>query len=182
MGFPYSSGDVLTASDLNASSGLVFIKSQTITSGATNVSVSNAFSSTFDNYRIIVTNVGCTSATALVMRLGSQTSSVYRYVGWYQRWSSSTIVGYGPTTDTLWDSVGRATTSGRNHSVIDIFSPYLATKTTGFSNAQGVGSSEFLVQLNLVLDDTNSYSSFTLDRGSGTLTGGTIRVYGFNNG
>lgn len=182
MGFPYSSGDVLTAADLNQSSGLVFIKSQTINNGATEATVSSVFSSTFDNYRIIVTNVGCTIDTALFMRLGSQTANVYRYVGWYQRWSSSTIVGYGPATNTLWDSVGRATTSGYNHSVIDIFSPYLATNTTGFSNTQGVGTSEYLVQLNLVLQDTNSYSSFTLGRGSGTFTGGTIRVYGFNNG
>jgi hypothetical protein len=32
------------------------------------------------------------------------------------------------------------------------------------------------------LNDTNSYTSFTLTPVSATLTGGKIRIYGYNNG
>ena len=48
--------EVLTSADTNtylANSGLVYVKSHTITSGAS-VVVTDAFSSTYDNYLIIV--------------------------------------------------------------------------------------------------------------------------------
>lgn len=48
----FTTGEVLTASDTNtylANSGLVFVKSQTIGSAVTSVTVSDAFSATYDN-------------------------------------------------------------------------------------------------------------------------------------
>ena len=65
MAFPYSSGDVLTAADLNASSGLVFIKSQTIGSGVSSVTVTNVFSSTFENYKVVTTGIAASGSATL---------------------------------------------------------------------------------------------------------------------
>jgi hypothetical protein len=182
MAFPYSSGDVLTAADLNASSGLVLVKTQTVGSAVSSVTINNAFSSTFENYRIHITDITSTADRPIQMQLGSETTSVYSYVGFYQRWSSSTVVAYGPTTATVWDSVGRVTTNGSNHCEINLFAPYESKNTHGFSNGGGIGSSEYLVNLNLWLDTSDSYTSFTFFPTSGTMTGGTIRVYGYNNG
>ena len=72
MGFPYSPGDVLTAADLNESSGLVLVKTQTVGSGVSSVTVTGAFSATFDNY-LITDNGGTQSVdTALMFFFGSK--------------------------------------------------------------------------------------------------------------
>jgi hypothetical protein len=54
MAFPYSSGDVLTAANLNASSNLVLVTDVTIGSSVSSVTVSSAFNTTYDNYRIVI--------------------------------------------------------------------------------------------------------------------------------
>ena len=165
-----------------ANQGLTFIKSVTVGSSVSSVVVSDAFSATYDNYKIIVTDVTGSSNRALDLRLGSETGSNYKYVGHYQQWSSSTIVPYGPTTNTLFDSVGRSTTTGSNHTVIDLYSPYKTKATHGYSNGAGMGSSDYVVMLHLWLDTSDSYTSFTMFPSSGTFSGGTIKVYGYNNG
>jgi hypothetical protein len=67
----FTTGEVLTASDTNtylANSGLVFVKSQAITSGST-VVVTDAFSSTYDNYRIVIDNGVATGNGAVGLQL-----------------------------------------------------------------------------------------------------------------
>ena len=66
MTYPWSSGEVLTAADLNAYAGLVLLSTTTITPGVTSVTVSSAFSSTFDNYRIIVDVTGVNVSSDIV--------------------------------------------------------------------------------------------------------------------
>ena len=53
----FTTGEVLTAADTNtylANSGLVLVKSQTIGTGVASVTISDAFSTTYDNYRITI--------------------------------------------------------------------------------------------------------------------------------
>jgi hypothetical protein len=180
--FPFTSGDVLTAADLNALSGLVPVKTQTIGSGVSSVTVTDAFSATFDNYRILITDTTASFNLALNMRLGSETGNNYKYLGHYQKWNNSTIVGYGPGTNTYFDSAGRMTTNGSNRSLIDLCSPYQSKPTQGYSNCSGNMTDDFVVTLHLWLDTSDSYTSFSVFPNSGTMTGGTIRVYGYNNG
>lgn len=56
MAFPYSSGDVLTATDLNASSGLVLVGTANF-SAVTSVDITG-FSSTFQMYRLLLNGEG----------------------------------------------------------------------------------------------------------------------------
>ena len=66
----YTAGEVLTAASLNAnfsfvasSGGLVLVKTQTIGTTVSSVEVTGAFSSTYDNYKIIVSGgAGSTAA------------------------------------------------------------------------------------------------------------------------
>jgi hypothetical protein len=51
MTYPWASGEVLTAADLNAYAGLILVKTQTIGTAVSSVTVTGAFSSTFQNYR-----------------------------------------------------------------------------------------------------------------------------------
>ena len=77
MAFPYSSGDVLTAADLNQSSGLVLVKTQTIGSGVSSVTVSDAFSSTFDHYLITASGGAGSTQMGIGLTLGASTTGYY---------------------------------------------------------------------------------------------------------
>jgi hypothetical protein len=110
----FTSGQILTAAqmtDLQTNIGLTFVLAQTIGSAVSSVTVSSAFSSTFDKY--------------------NPNLAKYTYF--------SGALGYN-------------TTNGNSRSGL-----------TG------------------VLKDTTQYTAFTLTPSAGTLTGGTIRVYGYRN-
>ena len=129
MAFPYSSGDVLTAADLNASSGLVLVKTQTIGTSVTSVTVSDAFSSTFDNYKII-TRVGYASTNNdTYVRIGGISTNTYDRTQ-QLLFLASTTPGYNAAaaqTAGYW-GVNRAASG--SDTIADIFRPYKAEPTT----------------------------------------------------
>ena len=68
----FTTGQVFTAAAANnmANSGLTYVKQQTIGNGVASVTVSDAFSATYDNYKIVI-NGGATSAqTSISLQLG----------------------------------------------------------------------------------------------------------------
>ena len=114
MGFPYSAGDVLTAAELNASSGIVFVKSETVGTAVSSVTVTNAFSATFQNYKIVIDGVDSSvSNNTLEFNFDGSTSG-YKWAGWYRNYpntigtftasasSSAWPVGYTSTTDSTY--------------------------------------------------------------------------------
>ena len=175
MAFPYSSGDVLTAADLNQSSGLVLVKSQTIGSGVSSVTVTDAFSSTFTNYRVLMANMDGSTIASVTLQLGSTTVNYYGVV---QSWSYTTGV-----TQTLVNnggpmSVANAHTANDSYAAIELMNPNGSGRTGIAAHSGGLRG------VLMVGEDTlgGSHTSFTLAMSSGTMTGGTIRVYGYNDG
>jgi hypothetical protein len=158
--------------------GLVFIKSQTIGSAVTTVTVTGAFSSTYDNYLINVSGGVGTADTALALRLGSTSTGYY---------SGSQRVSWSGTGSTDWDNnapswaqAGRV--SGNYLSMnCNLFSPNLADQTTFSSTLIQASTGGFGANTNGFLNDTTQYTDFTLIPSTGTITGGTIRVYGYAN-
>ena len=67
---PTTAGQVLTSAYVNnnINSGLVYITEATATSGAS-ISVDNCFTSTYTDYRIVVSRAATTSATGLSLLL-----------------------------------------------------------------------------------------------------------------
>lgn len=179
MGFPYSSGDVLTAADLNASSGLVLVKTQTVGSGVSSVTVTDAFSSTFDNYKIVFQfDTFSVANAAIYFSLVTATNGWYGKMG-ITAWNGSfTQNQVGAAAAHM--QIGNTTTTNESaSSVMDIVRPYISGRTQVYGQHYGngyvgdyQGSEEFGV----------SATSFTVAGSSGTMTGGTIRVYGYNNG
>jgi hypothetical protein len=156
--------------------GLVFISSTTITNGVTTVAVSNVFSSTYDNYRIIISGGGGTDAN-LTMVLGSTTSGYYWSFSRINYSDASTLFANG-NNGTSFARAGYANTNGLT-GIIDVQNPNLAKNTT-FSTAvpqlvTGAGAGFATGFLN----DTTVYTGFTI--GGTTFTGGTIKVYGYAN-
>jgi hypothetical protein len=159
--------------------GLVFITSQTIGSAVSSVTVSNAFSSTYDNYKILISGgVGSTNLE-LNMTLGATATGYYRFVV-YGAYNASTVSGFNQSNGTSWGGVGKAST-GSIDANIEVRNPN-ATKNTHFNSVFTSSSTTGDVHTNGgYLNDTTAYTAFTLTCSTGNITGGTIRVYGYRN-
>lgn len=157
--------------------GLEFIKSQVIGSGVSSVEVTSAFSSTYDSYMVSVTGTTVSANQPdIYVQIGSATTN-YQYGGWYIGYSAGVLTKANNATATYIPvmSAGNATLESFSFSVM---SPNLAQKTYVQSNN---GSTNWATTYNGYLNNTTQYTAFTLAPTSGTLTGGTIRVYGYRN-
>lgn len=160
-------------------SGLVLISSTTIPSAVSSVTVSNAFSATYDNYYITVTG-GVGSATGYFnMQLGSTATGYYR-VNILAPYSTGTVSSFASSNATSWLAVFPFTTNSIA-GFVDLQNPFNAKNTHFFTRgSQSATTGE--INLNSgYLADTLSYTAFTLTTSTGTVTGGTIKVYGIRN-
>jgi hypothetical protein len=176
----FTAGSVLTAADTNtylANSGLVLVKSQTVGTGVSSVNVTSAFSTDYDNYRILYTN-GLSSAGAIgiSMKLGTLTAGYYSGVV-NVSYNTALVTGTGQDNQAIWNNVGG---SGAANYVIfdaDVYAPFLSRWT--FFASRGIHFAFTFSTANGLNTSTSSITDFTLQPASGTLTGGTITVYGY---
>ena len=178
----YTAGEVLTAASLNnnfgAAGGLQFVKSQTIGTTVSSVTVTGAFSADYDNYLITVTGGVASTSNNLYLTLGS-TATGYCYAGYFVNFTSSTVNGTATNVATYFDA-GYATTNTIS-TRIELESPFLAKRTVFRSDATSTLTTNFINKYQGFLDNATSYTAFTLTASTGTWTGGTIRVYGYKN-
>lgn len=183
-----TNGQVLTADSTAAtglawassSSGLTLIKAQTIGTAVSSVNVTGAFSSTYDNYRIIVTGGVASTTSQLSLTLGATATGYYTF-GIYGAFNSSTVTGQNTANTPQWGGCGGGTTNSLNADII-LQAPNLAKNTMVRANwGQTSTTGQVQSTLNGYLANTTQYTDFTLTPNTGTLTGGTIRVYGFQN-
>jgi hypothetical protein len=179
-----SSGQVLTVAGgvpswaTPATGALTLLKKETF-SAVSSVSIgSNAsplFSSTYDNYYINF--IGTTgSNTGLFFRLRANTTDAST------NYSRQQIEAVNATT---YISSATSQTSGyfgsvrtdRSANDLYLYSPFLATQTIGFVNANG-GAGDAIAIQNTRHTDTTSYNGITVLPGGGTITG-TLLIYGF---
>jgi hypothetical protein len=163
---------------LPKSAGLQLVKSQAIGSGVSQVIVSNAFNSTYDAYKIVVGNGAGSTVTSLTAQLGNGgtfSTSSYGTFLWYIGFGAST--GVSSTANAGgFDNSGYVTSQYIDASY-DVINPFLAKETilkNGSWNYPG-GTGFFTGRHQVGL----SYADFKLIPTSGTLTGGTIYVYGY---
>ena len=175
----YTAGEVLTAASLNANfaaaGGLKLVKTQVVGSAVASVAVTGAFSTDYDNY-IITYNNGTSSATDNIQMIVGATVTNYYYAIIGNLWSG-TASNNGSTTATSFNYAGQTdSTNGPNVYVI-VSSPFLS-KRTEFASSYTTTAGAYVSRG--MLNNTTSYTSFTLTPNAGTITGGTIRVYGYN--
>jgi hypothetical protein len=161
-----------------ATAGLTLISTTTIGTTVASVTVTGAFSSTYDNYRIIVNGGVASTTSSMQMQLGATTTGYYD-AGSYVSYNGATVNVNANSNAASW-LVGQNTTDSLD-SVVDLRSPNLA-KNTHFS-AQFSRSTTTGPNWNVggYVANTTQYTAFTLSPNTGTLTGGTIRVYGYRN-
>jgi hypothetical protein len=159
-----------------ASSGaLTLVKTETIGTTVSSVTVSSAFSSTYDNYLITVSGGSASTLQDLKMTLGATSSGYYWAVTNPYYDGSATGKSNGNNTSS-WQICTYE--SGNTDTVINLQAPNLAKKTT-YNAASFFGG--IASQPSGYVDNTTQYTAFTLTPAAGTLTGGTIRVYGYQN-
>jgi hypothetical protein len=174
----FSPGEVLTAAAMD-SIGLWLVKTQTIGSGVSSVTVTDAFSADYDNYRILVSGGSSNTPLAFSLALGASTTGYYLgIVG--NLYSSGSTAG-NDNNSNRWTVTGSAMPDGLAIDVM-LTEPFL-TRKTGLAvysridyrtNGGGTMGNGFH-------NVAASYTDFTLSVAGGTITGGTIRVYGFRN-
>jgi len=162
------------------SSGLVLISSTTIGNAVSSVTVSSAFSSTYDNYLIIVGGgVASGGAIHLNLTLGA-TATGYYYGGSQTAYPTGTVSGVAGNNATSFAQAGHGSTSTLDAYVV-LRGPNLAKRTAMTTQNARTAAGEDAYQYSGFLNDTTQYTAFTFTTSSGTITGGTIRVYGYKN-
>jgi hypothetical protein len=179
MTFPvFASGDVLTAADMNAV-GLWLVKTQTIGSAVSSVTVTGAFSSDYDNYKItFAPGAGAAGPALLNITFGSTATGYYwGFAGTtYSTGAASNSAGNNTTSI----PIGVHNTDGYAVSC-DVLAPNLAKNTVVLAPYCNVATAQNAGIVSGYLANTTTYTAFTVTCASGTLTGGTIRVYGYRN-
>jgi hypothetical protein len=174
----FAVGEVLTSAAMD-SIGLWLVKTVTIGPTVPSVPVTDAFSADFDNYRIVVAGGVASTNNGLNLTFGA-TVTGYTRTGISMNHGTTTVTGIAQQSQTSISNIGLG--SANNLSLaFDCYSPFLADRTVvnGFGMRATAGQS--VNWLSGYVDNNTSYTDFTLTVTSGTITGGTIRVYGYRN-
>jgi len=173
--------------DTDTPNGLVFIKAQTFSS-VSSVNVNNVFSSSFDNYKMLVNVTGNTINGPIYMRMRSggvdTATSVYTWAG-LNSYSGSAItshVGSGGTQTYFFVSGAHATNYTNMPFTFEILQPYATYRTTIYGlHPNPVTPQSYFNYLGGAMNNTTSYDGLTLYHGSGGNLSGVVRIYGYRN-
>jgi hypothetical protein len=176
---PDKTGTVATTADL----GLVFLSSGTF-SGATTANLTSVFSATYDNYRLVISNLQGASANLylfLVDLLSGSTpaSSNYSYALQGLTYGGAADNYTGASTSLA--AVG-AIANADSHVILDICRPFIADNTTISSkNASTFGNYTASVKhTGSTSYNGIQFSNFRLGASATTISG-SWKLYGYTN-
>jgi hypothetical protein len=174
----FTTGEVLTAADTNTylgNAGLVYVTQQTIGSAVASVTISNAFSTTYDNYRIVITKAGASASVSMCINFSTSAVS-YFGIETYTLYNAATVTIANNNNDSK-QFLGLTDSGAASYnSSFDVFSPFLASTTQLTGQYYGRGYIGYFGGSHEV---SASHTSFKLFNESGTLTGGTVTVFGY---
>jgi hypothetical protein len=177
----YFDGSVWATVGPSADSGLTLISSTTIGTAVTSVALTSVFSATYDNYRIVLSGGTASATSDGSFILGATTANYYTGFS-YQAIGggggfTSTGINNGASSSTVW-----AYSANGINGMIDLYQPFLTSRTSYFFTAQTMATGGNRWQGGGFQDSATSYTGITFSTQlSHTLTGGTIKVYGFKN-
>jgi hypothetical protein len=156
---------------------LELVKTQTIGTAVTSVTVTGAFNSTYDNYKVIISGSNASvDGTGMRMTLGGSGGSTYFWAGNTQIYDGTN--SFQGSNNTTSFQIANTNIVSTTTVVIDFFLPFASQATTYKSIFTGRTSAG---QYGGVDNNAISHTSFGFFPSSGNLSGGTIRVYGYRN-
>jgi hypothetical protein len=181
MTYPtFNNGDALPASDLNAI-GLWLVKTQTVGAGALSAVVTGAFSSDYNNYFVTWTGgTGSVGGAQLRIAFNVDTGNNYYSNIITQTAGVATVNGQAFGALVGFTVVGYVDTGDTSLS-LTINNPNRALNTNFFGSFNCLGGSSQVGTVGGWSIATGANTGFTLYPSSGTISNGTIRVYGFRN-
>lgn len=174
----FVASEVLNASDTNtylANSGLVYIGETAIGTGVATVNTGTVFSSTYDSYRVIIRGVKASTGTDLLINFGATTTGYYGSL-YYDAYSGSSTGAKRSNNGANIYIALIETSLNETISCLDIANPFLALSTSLAGNFYGNTYSGWFGGTQA---SSTSFTTLTIRPTSGTLTGGTISVYGY---
>jgi hypothetical protein len=173
-------GDAIDATvfGLGGGGGLTLISTTTIGTAVSSVNVTGAFSATYDNYKIIVSGGVGSTAGWVKLKLGATATGYYSAISAFTYANGAASVGFSNQATFNRSGYHTLYTIAANYELINPFNaretllhyPYIQATTNGEA---GIGGG--------YIANTTSYTDFTIAPTTGTFTGGTIRVYGYEN-
>jgi len=162
-----------------SASGLTLISATTIGTTVGSVTVTNAFSATYDAYKIVITGGVGSNNDRLTFKLGASATGYYAGVTTVS-YSAAATLNDADNNAASWSRAGRMSPTGMFLNV-DVLNPFLATRTTIFGQYMSYDTAGSAGSTSGFHNVATSFTDFTLTPSAGTLTGGTIRVYGYAN-
>jgi hypothetical protein len=158
-------------------SGLQLVKKQAIGTAVASVTVTDAFSATYENYKILISGGGGSGNGIFSLQLSGQTAAYYAGTSG-TNYSNNTFTGVSVNNGSLWTTTGNHL-SNALYLNVDLYNPFLAKKTTMTAHAINFNSFFSFGQTVGECSLETSATGFVVSTSTGTITGGTIYVYGY---
>jgi len=171
--------EAYNGSDWIGVGGLQLVKKQTILSAVTSINVTNAFSAIYENYRILVAGGTSTGNGDMRYSLDGIATGYYTAMA-YVNFSTAALAGINQTAATFFNWAGTSTASGSFYMDFDIKNPFTAKAKLGRGTFMQQSISGVAGESHMFNASTASATGFTITTSAGTLTGGTVYVYGYS--
>lgn len=157
---------------------LELIKVQTVGAAVSSVTVSDAFSALYDNYKIMYSGGTQSASSDIWIQIGGSTTGYYNVLAYAL--VTGTLTGAMTNNNfSYFPWIGGGSAGQASHVNVEVMNPFLPMYTKirngSYQNDLNYGTCQGEHRI------ATSYSSFVLGPGTGTMTGGTIRVYGYRN-
>ena len=181
----FTAGETANASDTNlylTNAGLVYVTSGALSGGTTNFV--GCFTSTFTNYRIVLDNLGGSTAIDFYFRM-LQASTPFVTAQYYFAGTGFTTAGANHTTSgggqaqmyfgASSSTAGTSTTSAS----IDLYSPLPAVRTFFTSQGAGIsGANYYIRNVGGAMDNFGVFDGIQFTSLSATTMTGNVTIYG----
>jgi hypothetical protein len=172
--------DTYDGSNFVPLAGLTLIKKQTIGSAVSSVVVSDVFSNDFENYRIILAGATASANVGVNIQFGSANSL---YFGAAQSLTfANSLSNTATSSGSFYTFASISTNNGGGAASMDIYNPFKEERT-GFSGSNVYFRSDSSLGHHRTFsgfqNSDTSFTGFTINAPSATLTGGSIEVYGY---
>jgi hypothetical protein len=174
---------VPTSVTVGSGTGAVDTNGAVTFSGASSVSINGCFSSTYDNYKIIINNLSIsTSSQNVLVRLRNAgtdlSTATYNFGGVGVTTTTTTVAAI--SSNSAGDNEVFATTADttiKSNLELETYYPYAAQPTSFYIRGTRNGFGDSISGYNTT---ASSYDSITIYPAANNITG-TIRVYGYKN-